>query len=107
MAKTALTQLAEQIEAFRKDAYEAGYAAAMQAVRQFTGSSTAAAPSVASTPRAAANTRRTVAKPQPRRSATTAPKPRSNGAIVSAETGQQRRADRRGAEENARLDPRR
>jgi len=85
MAKTALTQLAEQIEAFRKDAYEAGYAAAMQAVRQFTGSSTAAVPSVASTPRAAAstrrtaaNTRRTVAKPQPRPAAATAPKPRSN-----------------------------
>jgi hypothetical protein len=78
LAKSALTQLAEQIEALRKDAYEAGYAAAMRAVRQFTGSSTAAVPSVTSTQRAVATTRRTVTKPQSRRSATTAPKPRTN-----------------------------
>ena len=71
MAKTAMTQLAQQIEAIRKDAYEAGYAAAMQAVRQFTGSSAAAAPAVA-------RTRRTAVKPKARRSAKTASKPRSN-----------------------------
>jgi hypothetical protein len=37
MAKTALTQLQDQIEAIRKEAYAAGYAAAMQAIREFAG----------------------------------------------------------------------
>ncbi|HML09806.1 MAG TPA: hypothetical protein VK432_03030 [Stellaceae bacterium] len=37
MAKSALTQLQEQIEAIRREAYDAGYAAAMQAIRDFTG----------------------------------------------------------------------
>jgi hypothetical protein len=62
MAKTALTQLQDQIEAIRREAYAAGYAAAMQAIRDFT-----ARPSA---PAAAAPTqRRGVAKvaapPQP------------------------------------------
>jgi hypothetical protein len=35
MAKTALTQLQDQIEAIRREAYAAGYAAAMQAIRDF------------------------------------------------------------------------
>lgn len=35
MAKTALTQLQEQLEAIRREAYQAGYAAAMQAIRDF------------------------------------------------------------------------
>ena len=35
MAKTAVTQLQDQIEAIRREAYAAGYAAAMQAVRDF------------------------------------------------------------------------
>ena len=35
MAKTALTQLQDQIEAVRREAYAAGYAAAMQAIRDF------------------------------------------------------------------------
>jgi hypothetical protein len=35
MAKTALTLLQDQIEAIRREAYTAGYAAAMQAVRDF------------------------------------------------------------------------
>ena len=33
MAKTALTQLQDQLEAIRREAYDAGYAAAMQAIR--------------------------------------------------------------------------
>jgi hypothetical protein len=37
MAKTALTQLQDQIEAIRREAYNAGYAAAMQAIRDFAG----------------------------------------------------------------------
>lgn len=36
MARTALTQLQEQIEAVRREAFAAGYAAAMQAIRDFT-----------------------------------------------------------------------
>jgi hypothetical protein len=36
MAKSATTQLNEQIEAIRQEAYAAGYAAAMQAVREAT-----------------------------------------------------------------------
>ena len=35
MAKTAMTQLQDQIEAIRREAYDAGYAAAMQAIREF------------------------------------------------------------------------
>ena len=42
MAKTALSQLQDQIEAIRREAYEAGFAAAMQAVRDFAGRPTAA-----------------------------------------------------------------
>jgi hypothetical protein len=36
MAQTALTQLQQQIEAVRREAFAAGYAAAMQAIREFT-----------------------------------------------------------------------
>src|SRR5215469_15299631 len=43
MAKTAMTHLQEQIEAIRREAYEAGYAAAMQTIREFTTGPAAAA----------------------------------------------------------------
>src|SRR5437870_13746517 len=36
MARTALTQLQDQIEAVRREAFAAGYAAAMQSIREFT-----------------------------------------------------------------------
>jgi hypothetical protein len=54
MAKTAMNQLQDQIEAIRREAYEAGYAAAMQAIRDFAGrpAGAAAAPRAAA-PRAA------------------------------------------------------
>jgi hypothetical protein len=72
MAKTALTQLQDQIEAIRKEAYAAGYAAAMQAIREFAGrpavGTRAAAParpraraSTAPAARPAARSRRRVA----------------------------------------------
>jgi hypothetical protein len=48
MAKTALTQLQDQIEAIRREAYATGYAAAMQAIRDF-----ATRPSTGATPAAA------------------------------------------------------
>ncbi|MGE5268481.1 MAG: hypothetical protein ACM3JG_02290 [Thiohalocapsa sp.] len=35
MARTALTELQEQIEAVRREAFAAGYAAAMQSIREF------------------------------------------------------------------------
>jgi hypothetical protein len=47
MAKTALNQLQEQIDAIRREAYAAGYAAAMQTIREFAarpGPAAAAAP---------------------------------------------------------------
>jgi hypothetical protein len=77
MAKTAMNQLQDQIEAIRREAYEAGYAAAMQAIRDFTGrpagaaaapraaAPRAAAPRVATPPRAAAKP--AAEKPAPRR----------------------------------------
>jgi hypothetical protein len=45
MAKTALSLLQDQIEAIRREAYAAGYAAAMQAVRDFSGRPAAGAAS--------------------------------------------------------------
>jgi hypothetical protein len=52
MARTALTQLQEQIEAVRREAFAAGYAAAMQAIRDFT-----AKPAAGSEPSAPASRR--------------------------------------------------
>ncbi|MFI4947423.1 MAG: hypothetical protein ACHQC9_01295 [Alphaproteobacteria bacterium] len=53
MAKTALTQLQDQIEEVRREAYAAGYAAAMQSVREF-----AAKPASGAEPAAARPARR-------------------------------------------------
>ena len=67
MAKTAMNQLQDQIEAIRREAYEAGYAAAMQAIRDFTGrpAGAAAAPrAAASAPRAAASAPRAAGRPR-------------------------------------------
>ncbi|HVH79829.1 MAG TPA: hypothetical protein VM782_10590 [Stellaceae bacterium] len=50
MAKTALTQLQDQIEAIRREAYQAGYAAAMQAIREFSARPTAGAAPAAARP---------------------------------------------------------
>ncbi|HTW54255.1 MAG TPA: hypothetical protein VME45_20375 [Stellaceae bacterium] len=49
MAKTAMTWLQDQIEAIRREAYEAGYAAAMQAIRDFAVRPSPASPTVART----------------------------------------------------------
>jgi hypothetical protein len=40
MAKTAVNQLQEQIEAIRREAFTAGFEAAMQSVRQFASTQT-------------------------------------------------------------------
>jgi hypothetical protein len=62
MAKTALTQLQDQIEAVRREAFAAGYAAAMQSLRDF-----AAKPAPGAAPAATQPARRlrSVAAPQP------------------------------------------
>ena len=54
MARSALTQLQDQIEAIRREAYDAGYAAAMQAIRDFVARPAAAAPAKASAAKPAA-----------------------------------------------------
>jgi hypothetical protein len=60
MAKTAMTQLQDQIEAIRSEAYAAGYAAAMQAIRDFTARPSAGA---AAAPRTRAAARPAAARP--------------------------------------------
>jgi hypothetical protein len=78
MAKTALTQLQEQIEAIRREAYQAGYAAAMQAIRDFAarpGAASAQAPSSASTDAASAPRRR--GRPPAAKAAKTPPRARA------------------------------
>jgi hypothetical protein len=83
MAKTALIQLQDQIEAIRREAYATGYAAAMQAIRDFAGRPAAAGTgtkTAAATPRArAAKPAAVVAKPAVRGRRRVAPKPASSG----------------------------
>src|SRR6202040_2780744 len=90
MARTAITELQQQIEAVRREAFAAGYAAAMQAIRELTsrtapeaGSRAAATPRRRGRGRGRARARQAApaaaAKPTRRRArATTAPaaKPR-------------------------------
>jgi hypothetical protein len=51
MAKTALTQLQDQIEAVRREAFAAGYAAAMQSIRDVAAKPAPGAEPVATPPR--------------------------------------------------------
>jgi hypothetical protein len=60
MAKTALTQLQDQIEAVRREAFAAGYAAAMQSIRD-----AAAQPAPGATPLASPPQRRPRSPPSP------------------------------------------
>jgi len=62
MAKTAINQLQDQIEAIRREAYAVGYAAAMQAVRDF-----AARPGAPATPARRGRPAKPVSSPTPRR----------------------------------------
>ena len=50
MARTAITELQQQIEAVRREAFAAGYAAAMQAIRELTSRTTPQAGSAAAAP---------------------------------------------------------
>jgi hypothetical protein len=83
MAKTAMTQLQDQIEAIRREAYEAGYAAAMQAIRDFAVRPSAASPAVA---RPRAQRKAPAAKPVARR-----------GRRPAANAAQTRRRPQRGS----------
>jgi hypothetical protein len=67
MAKTALTQLQDQIEAVRREAFAAGYAAAMQSIRDFAAKpAPGAAPPAARPQQRRRRTAGTGRQPQPR-----------------------------------------
>jgi hypothetical protein len=83
MAKTALTQLQDQIEAIRREAYAAGYAAAMQAIRDFTARPGAAA----ATPARRGRPPKAAAPPAPRRG-------RPRGATAKPPRATRRRPER-------------
>ena len=85
MAKSALTQLQDQIEAIRSEAYAAGYAAAMQAIRDFAGHPPAATKaSPAPRARAAAAKPETAAKLEPAAKPATRRGRRGGGAKATA-----------------------
>jgi hypothetical protein len=90
MAKTALTQLQDQIEAIRREAYAAGYAAAMQAIRDFAarpGSSAAPArrgrPAKAAAPEAPRRGRPRGAAAKPRRATRRRPQRGTNARLIA------------------------
>jgi hypothetical protein len=106
MARTAMTELQQQIEAVRREAFAAGYAAAMQAIRELTsraapeaGSRAAAtprrrgrgrgrararqaAPAAAKTPARRRRARATTAVAKPRRAATRRPQRGTNARMI-------------------------
>jgi hypothetical protein len=89
MAKTALTELQDQIEAVRREAFAAGYAAAMQAIRD-----AASQPAPGAAPAAARASGRTPGRPAGRpRSAAPA---RAQSALSAPATGQLPTGRRRG-----------
>jgi hypothetical protein len=85
-----MTQLEEQLETIRKEAYEAGYAAAMQAIRQFASGPSTAAPAVAKKQRNSAS----AVKPRRAHFATTASKPQSTTASKQRSKAQAARPTR-------------
>lgn len=70
MAKSALTQLQDQIEAIRNEAFAAGYAAAMQVIQKAASQAAPGAPSAAAGQRRAAPAE-AAAAPRPRRQGAT------------------------------------
>src|SRR6266849_2151132 len=81
MAKTALTQLQEQVEAVRREAFAAGYAAAMQSIRELAAKPAPGAESAASAPRR---------RGRPARPARAAASPRQRQARAAAPPRQRR-----------------
>lgn len=96
MARTAMTQLQEQVEAVRREAFAAGYAAAMQAIRDF-----AAKPATGAEPSAPVS-RRGRPPAQPARSARPA-RGRRPRAAAAAAAPRRARAQRPQRGTNARL----
>jgi hypothetical protein len=96
MAKTALNQLQDQIEAIRREAYAAGYAAAMEAIRDFAGRPAAAAPAArrGRTPAVARRGRTPAAaaapKPAPQRGPQRGPRRRRAAAAKAPAAGGRR-----------------
>ena len=104
MAKTALNQLEEQIEAIRKEAFAAGYAAAMQSIREFAAKP---APGATAPAAAAAPQRRRPGRPGRPAAAPPAPAPaprqrRARAATPAAAPQRGRRAARPQRGTNAR-----
>ena len=91
MAKTAVTQLQDQIEAIRREAYAAGYAAAMQAIRDFAARPSAAAatparrgrPAKAAVPAAPRRGRPPAAAAKPRRAGRRRPQRGTNARLIA------------------------
>src|SRR5712691_5458971 len=96
MAKTALTQLQEQVEAVRREAFAAGYAAAMQSIRELAAKPAPGAAPAASAPRRrrrSAGPARAAAAPRQRQArAAAAPRQRQPRAAVARVTPRARRA---------------
>jgi hypothetical protein len=88
MAKTAVNQLQEQIEAIRREAFAAGYTAAMQAIREVAAKpAPGAAPAPAAPRRQQRGVRQAAAVPARRgrpRTATAAPAARRTGRAAAA-----------------------
>jgi hypothetical protein len=82
--KTAVSNLQEQIERIRKEAYETGYAAAMRAIQEFAGGS----------PSTSGRKPTPAVKPQTRRSATKASAPKSMIASKSPSRAKPTRTER-------------
>ena len=69
MARTAVTQLQQQIDEVRREAFAAGYAAAMQAIREAASRSAPEAGSTAAAPRRRGRARQAAPAAQPTRRA--------------------------------------
>jgi hypothetical protein len=105
MAKTALNQLQDQIEAVRREAFAAGYAAAMQAVRDLAGKPAPGATDVAAVPsgRQRGRRRAAAAAPQPRQAAPQQPARRRIRAAAPVPRGRRAGGQRPQRGTNARL----
>ena len=92
MARTAVTQLEQQIEEVRRQAFAAGYTAAMKAIREAASRSAPASSGAAAAP----NRRPGRGRGRPRQTAAEAPRPRrGRAATVSRPTRTRRSAGRR------------
>jgi len=93
MARTAITELQQQIEAVRREAFAAGYAAAMQAIRELTSRATPEAGSrAAATPRRRGRGRGRARARQAAPAAAKAPARRRRARATTAAAAKPRRA---------------